>query len=140
MDFAATRHATNLTVADAMRIFGLTARALRFYEERGLLRASRDRQNHRCYDFTARQRLAWIASLRAAGVGLADILEVLEAEDRQSDGRQTALIKLDARRRALQAELVQVDDAISSLRRRAPANDLPAHARLVRTQMGERRP
>ena len=64
-------HLPRLGLSNAMRIFGLTARALRFYEEKGLIEAHRDRLNCRYYDATARNRLEWIARLRREGLTLA---------------------------------------------------------------------
>lgn len=49
---------TRIGIREAMRTFGLTARAIRFYEGRGLIRVSRDRLSHRYYDAEARRRLA----------------------------------------------------------------------------------
>jgi DNA-binding transcriptional MerR regulator len=104
-----------MSVADAMRVFGLTARAIRFYEEKGLFSAGRNRLNARLFDAAACRRLAWIAKLRAAGVSLPDIRLVLNAEDRDGQGRSCALGMLEARRRAAEAELRQVNDIIADL-------------------------
>jgi DNA-binding transcriptional MerR regulator len=124
---------SNLRVADAMRLFGLSARALRFYEERGLIEAGRDRHNRRFYDAEARRRLEWITRLRAADLPLADIREVLQAEDRNQQGQDFALAKLHAQRRRVEAALVEVDRAIRGLephepqvRRGAPGPELRA--------------
>jgi DNA-binding transcriptional MerR regulator len=104
-----------MSVADVMRVFGLTARAIRFYEEKGLLSAGRNRFNARLFDATARRRLAWVAKLRAAGVSLPDIRLVLNAEDRDGQGRACALDKLQARRREAEAALKLVNDVIADL-------------------------
>lgn len=108
-------HLPRLGMASAMRLFGLTARALRFYEERGLVEARRDRLNARYYDPVARGRLEWIARLRRAGVSLPDIEEVLAAEDDDGRGRECALAKLEKRREALSAELARLDEVTSEL-------------------------
>jgi len=108
-------HLPRLGMAGAMRLFGLTARALRFYEEKGLVEARRDRLNARFYDPAARRRLEWIARLRKAGVSLPDIEEVLHAED-DSRGRDCALRKLEQRREALQAELGRLDQALTEFK------------------------
>ena len=124
---------SNLGVASAMRLFGLTARALRFYEEKGLIEAGRDRHNRRFYDAEAQERLGWIARLRAADLSLTDIREVLCAEERRQQGQAVALALLQARRAALEAGLVEVDRAIGALlpaappvRRASPARGLRA--------------
>jgi DNA-binding transcriptional MerR regulator len=79
---SSVRHLPRLGMSAAMRIFGMTARALRFYEERGLVSARRDRLNVRYFDAVARGRLEWIARLRRADISIPDIKRVLEAEDR----------------------------------------------------------
>jgi DNA-binding transcriptional MerR regulator len=109
------RHMPRIGISEAMRLFGLTARALRFYEERGLITARRDRMNCRYYDAAGRQRLAWIASLRTAGVSLTDIADVLDAEENQGQGRESAMAKLRARREAVAAELVNVEAALDRM-------------------------
>jgi DNA-binding transcriptional MerR regulator len=109
------RQLPRLALGDAMRLFGLTARAIRFYEEKGLIEARRDRLNHRYYDATARRRLAWIAPLRAAGLGLRDISRVLAVEERCGDGAAWAIAKLKDRRADLVAELAKIDRAVNTL-------------------------
>lgn len=60
--------------------FGLTARAVRFYEDRGLVQSGRDRLNCRRYDKVARARLEQIAAYRQAGLSIDDILEIFALE------------------------------------------------------------
>jgi DNA-binding transcriptional MerR regulator len=115
------RHLPRLSLSSAMRVFGLTARALRFYEEKGLIEARRDRLNCRYYDGTARLRLEWIARLRRAQVSLPDIEEVLETEDgRRQD---CARLKLARRREAVLKDLADVEAVLAEFE--APA--APAH-------------
>lgn len=109
-------HLPRLGMGDAMKLFGMTARALRFYEEKGLVHARRDRLNARYFDGPARQRLAWIAKLRGAGVSLPDICEVLDAEDKQGRGCECALDTVMRRRAELVAELARVDQTLAALR------------------------
>ncbi len=97
-------------LGDATRLFGLTARAIRFYEERGLVEARRDPLNRRYYDAAGRERLGWISQLRHAGVSIPDVEHVLLAEDKAAGGRECAIAKLQARRRTLEAELERVDE------------------------------
>ncbi|MBL8553160.1 MAG: MerR family transcriptional regulator [Phenylobacterium sp.] len=110
------RHLPRLGIAGAMRLYGMTARALRFYEERGLIEARRDRQNARFYDPAARRRLEWISRLRRAGVGLPEIEAVLEAEV-ESEARALAAETLTARRAKLAAEMAALDEVIIDLDR-----------------------
>lgn len=108
-------HLPRLGFADACRLFGMTPRALRFYEEKGLIEARRDRLNHRYYDGWTRQKLAWISRLRSVSLSLRDIRQVLEAEQRAGAGSQTALRKLLVRREELARELAAVDALIPAL-------------------------
>ena len=122
-------HLPRLGMSGAMRLFGLTARALRFYEEKGLVEARRDRLNARYYDPVARGRLEWIARLRKAGVSLPDIEDVLGADD-EGRGQECAMRKLERRRETLQAELGQLDEVLADLK--TPRSD-GAPRRLGRT-------
>ena len=118
-------HLPRLGMAGAMRLFGLTARALRFYEEKGLVEARRDRLNARFYDPAARRRLEWISRLRKAGVSLPDIEDVLHAEDEGGAGRDCAMRKLEARREALQAELGRLEEALTEFKATPAAPSAP---------------
>ena len=109
------RHLPRLAIGEAAHLFGMTHRAIRFYEEKGLIEARRDRLNCRFYDGAARRRLGWISALRAAQVPLAEIEEVLEAEDRDGRGRACAIGKLQARRAEIQMDLAKVDLALAKL-------------------------
>jgi DNA-binding transcriptional MerR regulator len=122
-------HLPRLGMSGAMRLFGLTARALRFYEEKGLVEARRDRLNARYYDPVARGRLEWIARLRKAGVSLPDIEEVLGA-DEEGRAQECAMRKLERRRETLQAELGHLDEVMTELQ--TPRSDGTAR-RLGRT-------
>lgn len=119
-----------LGMAAAMRLYGVTARALRFYEERGLLEAKRDRLNTRFYDPTARARLDWIVPLRRAGVPLDEIRDVLRAEDEGGRGRESALRAITRRREALEAQLADATTVLATLR------DTPAQP--ARVSLGAR--
>lgn len=101
-----------LGIGEAMRLFGMTARALRFYEEKGLIEARRDRMNCRYYDPVARKRLSWIGPLRGAGLSLADIQAVIVADEADGSGSAKALELLQQRRQALQMDLAKVDLAL----------------------------
>ena len=105
-----------LPLAEASRLFGLTSRALRYYEERGLVIAQRDRTNARWYDPIARRRLEWISRLRRA-VPLDAIAEVIRAEEaRPGGGREIALRQLERRRVALEDELATVTALMAEVR------------------------
>ena len=110
------RDLRRMSVADAMQAFGLTARAIRYYDQLGLIDVARDRKNARVIDAMARRRLGWISKLRQAKVSLSDIGDVLDTEEDGGDARTCALMKLESRRRALETDLQQVGDIIADLR------------------------
>jgi DNA-binding transcriptional MerR regulator len=114
-------HLPRLGLASAMRLYGLTARALRFYEERGLIEARRDRLNARFYDPEARRRLDWIVPLRKAGVPLEEIREVLRAEDEDGRGQEHALRAVARRQAELETQLAEAKQALQSLAARPAA-------------------
>lgn len=99
---------------------GLTARSIRYYEERGLLKpAARSEGAYRLYDADDIERLRYIKGLRDdAGFSLADIGQLLEDE--------TARARIGARyretddpgeRRALLLEgIARIDHQVATLR------------------------
>jgi DNA-binding transcriptional MerR regulator len=73
------RNAGGLRVSDAARRVGVAVTALRYWEQRGLLRPQRDRSSrYRRYDERQLRRLQVIVLLREAGYGVAAIAPVLE--------------------------------------------------------------
>jgi len=71
--------------------FGVTARALRFYEDEELIAPER-RGTTRLYTDRDRARLAWILRGKRVGLSLADIKELLDLYD-IGDGRKTQRLK-----------------------------------------------
>ena len=67
--------------------FGVTARALRFYEDEELISPER-RGTARLYTERDRARLAWILRGKRVGLSLADIKELLDLYD-LGDNRRT---------------------------------------------------
>lgn len=66
----------DLTIGDLAREFGVTLRALRFYEHRGLLSPRRQGMN-RLYDANDRARLALILKGKQLGFTLTEIQNLL---------------------------------------------------------------
>ena len=75
------------TIGQMCADFGVTARALRFYEDEALLAPER-RGTQRLYSPRDRARLAWILRGRRVGLSLADIKELLDLYD-LGDNRRT---------------------------------------------------
>jgi DNA-binding transcriptional MerR regulator len=107
------RHLPRIGIGEAMRLYGMTARAIRFYEEKRLVEARRDRLNRRYYDHEARERLAWIGSLRQAGLSLPDIQHVLEAREDARHGRARTV--LEQRRWSLELDMARLEVVAAGL-------------------------
>ncbi len=73
------------SISDLTREFGVTARALRFYEDEGLIAPSRVGLS-RIYSKRDRARLAWIMRAKNVGFGLGEIRELIDLYD-LNDGR-----------------------------------------------------
>lgn len=76
---------SSYTISDLCDEFGVTARALRFYEDERLIFPER-RGLARIYSRRDRARLAWILRGKRVGFSLADIREMIDLYDR-NDGR-----------------------------------------------------
>jgi DNA-binding transcriptional MerR regulator len=97
--------------------FGVTARALRFYEDEMLIAPER-RGTSRLYSERDRARLAWILRGKRVGLSLADIKELLDLYD-VGDGRKTQRLKTIERCQdqvdKLKRQRVDIDATIDEL-------------------------
>jgi DNA-binding transcriptional MerR regulator len=75
------------SIGEMCDAFGVTARALRFYEDEGLIAPER-RGTQRLYSERDRARVAWILRGKRTGFSLAEIRELLDLYD-LGDHRQT---------------------------------------------------
>ena len=71
-----------LTASEAAASLGISPKALRLYEQRGLLRPGRTRAGWRSYGPIEMARAAEIAALRALGLSLAQVARVLDGDPR----------------------------------------------------------
>lgn len=98
--------------------FKCTPRALRFYEDKGLLSPSRQGLN-RVYAYQDRARLQLILRGKRVGLSLAEIREILQLYDKGDGGAKQnakALAKFKERVVALEAKRRDIDEAIAELR------------------------
>jgi len=93
---------------------GVSTRLLRYYEEQGLLAASRDGNGYRAYDEDAVVRVRQIRRLLAAGLNTGIIASALEC----ASGEEAHLDLCPELAVVLHRELAAMDDRIGDLRRR----------------------
>ncbi|MBL8773651.1 MAG: MerR family DNA-binding transcriptional regulator [Phenylobacterium sp.] len=104
------------SITQLCREFGATPRALRFYEEQGLLSPTR-RDSARVYSYKDRARLQLIMRGRRVGFSIAEIRDILDAYDEDGLAAQDAeALKIHKRRVAqLEQQRHEVDEAIQLL-------------------------
>jgi DNA-binding transcriptional MerR regulator len=106
------------TIRELYVEFKCTPRALRFYEDKGLLAPARQGLN-RVYSYKDRSRLQLILRGKRVGLSLAEIREILELYDKQDGGaaqNATALRKFRQRIAAFERQREDIDHNIAELR------------------------
>lgn len=114
-------------IGDLAREFGLTLRALRFYEDRKLLVPARSGST-RLYSAEHRQRLKLILLAKRVGFSLTEIEEILKVNDQEhlSDDALRKLIDkfkgqvsvLNAQKQEIEQALKEVDETVNYLQSR----------------------
>lgn len=105
------------SIGELTRAFGVTARTLRFYEERGLLRPRRAGQQ-RLYDRGDRTRLKLILRGRRLGFSLHEIEEIVslyEAPQGEAGQLQRLLDRIAERRAELEEKRRDIAAVLSDL-------------------------
>ena len=104
-------------IADLAGEFGISTRAIRFYEAKGLLRPERV-GGTRVFRRRDRARLILILRGKRLGFSLRDISDYLSLYDAHSQTAQVNLLiqKVDERLRLLEEQLVDLQTTISELR------------------------
>jgi DNA-binding transcriptional MerR regulator len=105
------------SISELAREFKVTPRALRFYEDKGLLTPKRDGLN-RVYGSRDRGRLQLILRGKRVGFPLSEIKEILDLYDLGDNERtqmQTALAKFKARLSILEAQRDDLEGSIKHL-------------------------
>ena len=107
------------SIGELARECGITARTLRFYEEKGLLTPRRDGLE-RLYSRRDRARLKYVLMGRNVGFSLDEVREMLDLYD-VGDGQETqlraALAKFGERIARLEHQKTEIERVIGELRR-----------------------
>ena len=113
--------ATTYTISDLAKEFDLTTRAMRFYEDMGLLQPQREGLGGRNRVYTARDRTRLKLTLRAKRLGLS-LVEAKEIIDSYDSPRDTApqlrkfLSVLTDHRKKLEAQMLDLQANLDELR------------------------
>jgi len=107
-----------MTVSEAAEEFGVTPRALRFYESKGLLTPMRE-GGARLYRRRDRAQIALILKAKKFGFSLLEIRDMVKAQDGYPAGQSLRLSreKCRAQIKLLERQLEEVQEAIAELRR-----------------------
>lgn len=119
------------TIGELSREFGVTLRALRFYENKGLISPQRDRLN-RLYSQGDRTRLALILKGKKLGFTLGEIRQMIAVEEGDADNEALTLsrekcleqIEMLKRQKAeIEEGLNELSQIYGSLAAKAAGND-----------------
>ena len=89
--------------------FGVSLRTLRFYEEKGLIKPTRDSARNRLYTATEVARIAFIVECRRIGMAVDDIRDLVDLRRNMpvSTFRERVRRALQHRREALESEITE---------------------------------
>jgi DNA-binding transcriptional MerR regulator len=107
------------TISELASEFGITARAIRFYEDKRLLQPRRNGLA-RVYGRRDRGRLKLILRGKRLGFSLSDIGEMLDLHDPRGEGREqvkVCLEKIDKRLAVLKQQRRDIDEVIEELQK-----------------------
>ena len=113
--------APTYSISDLAREFDLTTRAMRFYEDMGLLQPEREGPGGRNRVYTARDRTRLKLTLRAKRLGLSRV-EAKEIIDSYDSPRDTApqlkkfLAVLTEHRKKLEAQMIDLQANLDEIR------------------------
>ncbi|MBC6462667.1 MerR family transcriptional regulator [Actinomadura sp. HBU206391] len=125
---------SELSISELQARTGLASSALRFYERKGLLRATKRAGGKRIYDEDAVEQVALIDLLKQAGFTLSEIAALVGPSGRTAPNwRAVASAKL----RELDDRVQQIQQAQKALRhaldcRHDHLDDCPVHHRILR--------
>lgn len=118
-----------LNASDAARRLGISTKALRLYEQRGLLAPVRSDAGWRAYEPVDLERASEIVALRALGFSLAQVARILKGD---ASGLEPALAAHQATLEARLSDLVVALDGVRTLRGDLARGGAPSASDLTR--------
>jgi DNA-binding transcriptional MerR regulator len=124
---------TTYTIGDLAREFDLTTRAIRFYEDLGLLQPERSGPGGRSRVYSGRDRARLKLTLRAKRLGLSlteakDIIDMYDSPRDTGAQMQKYLDVLDAHRKQVEAQMADLQ---------ANLDEIKAHQREARALLAK---
>ena len=124
---------TTYTIGDLAREFDLTTRAIRFYEDLGLLQPERSGPGGRSRVYSGRDRTRLKLTLRAKRLGLSlteakDIIDMYDSPRDTGAQMQKYLDVLDAHRKQVEAQMADLQ---------ANLDEIKAHQREARALLAK---
>ncbi|RZA14562.1 MAG: MerR family DNA-binding transcriptional regulator [Lysobacteraceae bacterium] len=126
-------HSTTYTISDLAREFDLTTRAIRFYEDMGLLAPQREGPGGRNRIYSARDRTRLKLTLRAKRLGLS-LTEAREIIDTYDSPRDTAP-QLRKFLQILAAHRAQIEEQMAEIQ--ANLDEVRAHEKEARALLAK---
>ena len=112
------------SVKELADISGVSVRTLHHYEEKGLLHPRRSHNNYRCFDENDVARLQQILLYREAGIGLAEIKSLIDADDFDvMEALERHLDHLRAQRTRIDILAESVEKTITTMKKEGTMND-----------------
>ncbi len=127
------------TISDLAREFDLTTRAMRFYEDMGLLQPERTGPGGRTRVYSARDRARLKLTLRAKRLGLSlteakDIIHMYDSPRDTAPQLQKFLLVLATHRKQLESQLTELQANLDEVK----AHEKDARALLAKSEKTEK--
>jgi DNA-binding transcriptional MerR regulator len=117
IDLPDTQNREHFTISDLTQEFDVTARALRFYEDKGLIAPVRQ-GTARIYSKADRARLVWLLRAKRVGFSLdeaGEMIDLYSVEDHRANQRRVTIERCTNRVTELRRQKEDINAAIAEL-------------------------